>query len=180
MFKGVYRLFDQATMCFDARAYDAVCIMCRSAMEATCYLSLTREKKDVGTLSKPPMNDEKTVRHVHYKELEKAVSKMLSEQQKDALQTIWERGDFIAHLMEISDRQVWKSLKENPSANPFESIPKITKKEAAESIKNCIWIISTVVQEAVKNLKPLEGSAILALSDEQFETLAKEYDPFGP
>lgn len=177
MFRTVYRLFDQATMCFDAKAYDAVCIMCRSTLEAICYVALTRERLAVGTLSKPPMTP-KGVRKVYFRELEKAVSKTLSQEQKEALLKTWERGDFIAHLIQVSDRKFWKSLRDNPNANPFDSIPKITEKEATESIENCKWIIPTIVKEAAKNLKPIEGSTILSLSDEQFERLAEE-DPFG-
>jgi len=128
MFSGIYRLFDQATYCYDAKAYDAVCIMCRSTIEAACYVFLTRERK-FGTLIKPPMTLDGRVRKVSFDELERGVRKVLSEDQNKALLRIKELGDFIAHLVEKSDRLVWASLRTKPDANPFESITRITENE---------------------------------------------------
>src|SRR5438477_5289021 len=65
MFREIYRLFDQATFCFDAKAYDAVCIMCRATIEAACYVFLTR-KREVGLLISPPRTLDGRVRKVPF------------------------------------------------------------------------------------------------------------------
>src|SRR5437870_9004769 len=146
MFKEVYRLYGQATLGFDAKAYDAVCIMCRATIEAACYVFLTR-RREVGLFSSPPRTLDGRVRKVQFEELERGMKKVLSEGHRNALARIKDRGDFIAHLVEKSDRQVWASLASNPNVNPYEAITEIGEKEATESLQDVIAILPTIVYE---------------------------------
>ena len=176
MFREIYRLFDQATFCFDAKAYDAVCIMCRATIEAACYVFLTR-KREVGLLISPPRTLDGRVRKVPFPELERGMKKVLSERQMSALARIKDLGDFIAHLVEKSDRQVWASLNSNPTVNPHEAITEIGEKEAVESLQDVISIFPTIAYEAAKTMKLSGASTVAKLSNEEFEKLQRESDP---
>jgi len=176
MFKEVYRLYGQATLCFDTKAYDAVCIMCRATLEAACYVFLTR-KREFGLLISPPRTLDGRVRKIQFEELQRGMKKVLSAGQMTALARIKHRGDFIAHIVEKSDRQVWASLNSNPSVNPYEAVTEIGEKEALESLQDVISIFPTIAYEAAKDMKLVRASMIEKLSNEEFENLQRESDP---
>ncbi len=118
MFDYVYRVFEQATRSFDTKSYDAVCLLCRSTLEAACYLYLTRKtvgvgRKLSGTLSDPPRRLDGVVRKIPFQELQSAIMqrKVLSDEQLKSLDRIKDDGDLIAHIAEKSDRILWGSPK---------------------------------------------------------------------
>lgn len=161
MFEYVYRLFEQATRSFDAKSYDAVCLLCRSTVEAGCYLFLTRKTeragKLIGTISSPPRTLDGAVRRIPFEELQRGMKKrdVLSDEQLRSLDRIKKHGDLIAHIAEISDRLVWRSLAENSNINPFEAVPPIGESEASKDLEDTVSIIATLAKEAVKDVSGL-------------------------
>jgi hypothetical protein len=161
MFDYVHRLFDQATRSFDVESYDAVCLLCRATVEAACYLYLTRKKQRIdgkifGTLSDPPRRLDGSVRRIPFPELQSGIKKkkVLSEEQLKDLERIKEHGDLIAHLAEVTDRNIWRSVAKNPDKNPFDAIPKIGEVEASKDLEDTISIIRTVTYAALKDFAP--------------------------
>jgi hypothetical protein len=158
IFEYVYRIFDQATRSFDTKSYDAVCLLCRSTVEAACYLYLTRKKGKVGknvsgVLADPPRTLDGVVRKIAFEELQKGVRqrKVLSDEQLNSLQRIKENGDLIAHIAEKSDRIIWRSLRRYPNKNPYDAVPSIGESEASKDLEDTISIIATLAHEALKD-----------------------------
>jgi hypothetical protein len=142
MFEDVYRMFEQATHSFDTKSYDAVCLLCRSTVEAACYIYLTRRKERVagrltGTLSDPPRKLDGAVRKVPFPELQGTIRQrnVLSDAQLKSLDRIKNDGDLIAHIAEKSDRILWGSLGKDPNKNPLEELPTIGESEAIKDLE---------------------------------------------
>ena len=158
IFEYVYRMFDQATQSFDTKSYDAVCLLCRSTVEAVCYLYLTRKKERVGrnvsgTLIDPPRTLDGVVRKTAFEELQRGIRqrKVLSDEQLNSLQRIKEDGDLIAHIAEKSDRIIWRSLRHDPNKDPYETLPSIGEGEASKDLEDTISIIATLANAAMKD-----------------------------
>jgi hypothetical protein len=98
-----FLLYNQAAIAFDARAYPAACLMCRSTVEAACYLFLTRKESTIYT----PMTLDGEVRNVYAGELTRGIrkTKALSDHQLNSLDRIVEHGNLIAHLAERCDKK---------------------------------------------------------------------------
>ena len=159
MFEYVHRLFEQATRSFDAESYDAVCLLCRSTVEAACYLYLTRKKvragRITGTLSSPPRKLDNSLRRIFFEELRKGVSekKVLSDKQLTNLVRIKKHGDTIAHIAGASDEKLWRSVeKKKLNFDPFNIVPRIQEDEASEDLEDTISIITTLAKAAMKDV----------------------------
>ena len=111
-------LFHQAVLAFDAGADWGTALLCRSALEAACYIFLSRRKAEGQDASAfwtdPPLGLDGKVRRVEFEEVKAGVvgRKVLSDQATHALKRIQDQGNVIAHLGSRSDRHLFLPLEE--------------------------------------------------------------------
>ncbi len=136
-------------MTLDAKAFGAVGLVCRSTVEAACYLFLTRKKEGVILTIDPPRTLDGRVRKVTFTELRKGIKKVkvLSDEQLRKLDRIANDGDLIAHLAEITDRTVLHSLDQNPDRAPPTQIW-LSEEQAVQDLEDTMEILVTLVRAA--------------------------------
>jgi len=153
IFSQAYGLFGQASTILDAKAFAAVGLLCRSTVEAACYLYLTRKK--VQEISKsilwidPPMTLDGRVRKVAFPELREGIrkEKVLSAEQLSKLDRIGKHGDLIAHLAEVTDRVTMRSFGKTQS--PFsKDLIWLDENHAIEDMTDTMDILVTLVRAA--------------------------------
>src|SRR3989442_2211501 len=132
-----FLLYNQATIAFDARAFPAACLMCRSTLEAASYLFLTREKNPEGLTTYTPMTLDGEYRNVYTRELRRGIKKadVLSEEQLNNIHRIIEHGNVIAHLAERNDRQALSLIRSKVYLAPVEQLW-LNEKDAVKDLED--------------------------------------------
>ncbi len=147
-------LFREATLSFDAGAHAGASVLCRSALEAGCYLFLTRGeilKEEASFASELPKGVKLGSafsaiiprsltgfpRRVHWDELERAISKrkILSKDQLKNLRRIRRRGNIVAHLASRRDLSKY-SLRSRKIASLW-----INREDALEDLRDASDIL---------------------------------------
>ncbi len=137
-------LFGQATLAFDAEAHAGTALLCRSTLEAACYVFLTRRKmegQESAFWTDPPRWLDGKPRKVEFEELKSAIAKkgVLTEKQNKDLERIQEEGNVIAHLVSRTDRSLFQPLDERRKLRLW-----ISQDEALGDLRDTAAIVKTL------------------------------------
>ena len=106
-------LLGQASRALTAGAYAGAVLLCRSSLEAACYLFLTRRRSKKDIVTDKPLALDGRLRTVYFNELVNAIKekRVLSKEQLKNLQRIQRNGNFIAHIAQRQESDVHRLTK---------------------------------------------------------------------
>jgi hypothetical protein len=136
IFSQAYALFGQAAEIFKVKAFASVGLLCRSTVEATCYVYLTRRKEGSLLTFDPPLTLDGKVRKVNTQELRSAIKKtgVLTDGQLLNLDRITTHGDLVAHLAEKTDRVVMTQFETGKNPDPNQMLIWLDEAHAIEDL----------------------------------------------
>ena len=132
-----FMLFGEAASCFDAGAFEAVAILCRSTLESAflTFLSIEWLDNNFFNIVYPTALDGRP-RRVEFEELENGINQRVDfpEEQKKAISRIQGEGNFVAHFASTKIKQRFKLSKDlkkwetsNQNVTGLERIQAVTK-----------------------------------------------------
>lgn len=152
-------LFHQAVLAFDAGADWGTALLCRSALEAACYVFLTRRKmegqgREMAFWSDPPLGLDGKVRRVDFEEVRAGViaRQVLSPDGARDLKRIRDQGNIIAHLASRSDKHLLLPLDERLRSPLW-----VNRQQALEDLRDTASIFKTLA-DSMASVVPEPGA----------------------
>jgi len=145
-------LLNESLVAFTGGAFQGASLLCRSALEAACYVFLTRRKMantEVAFWLDPPLGLDGKPRKIEFEELKAGVlsKKILTPDQVKALSRIQVHGNVIAHLVSRSDINLVKPIEKRRKLTEW-----LAPGDALEDIRDTMDIIKRLADSMFQSV----------------------------